>query len=59
LLGFWDFIGKERKDTAARDAQGTGGVRTFIALDANTRLIPSTRRVRVREAHITNAGITC
>jgi hypothetical protein len=38
----WGFIGKKRKNTQAGDArQGIGDVWTFIALDADTKLIPS------------------
>ncbi len=38
----WGFIGKKKKNTCARDrADGMGDVWTFIALDADTKLIPS------------------
>ena len=38
----WGFIGKQRKNTKAWDfAQGLGDAWTFIALDSDTKLIPS------------------
>lgn len=38
----WGFVGKKRKNTQAGDSsQGIGDVWTFIALDADTKLIPS------------------
>src|ERR1035441_9251687 len=40
----WGFIGKKRKNTKAWDfAQGLGDAWTFIALDSDTKLIPSFR----------------
>ncbi|MDB6125787.1 MAG: transposase [Pedosphaera sp.] len=38
----WGFIGKKKKNATAKDmVTGIGDVWTFIALDADTKLIPA------------------
>ena len=37
----WGFIGKKQKNVRSRDSRTLGDVWTWIALDADTKLIPS------------------
>jgi IS1 family transposase len=53
----WGFIGKKQKHVTEDDSQGMGDVWTFIAIDADTKVIPCFR-VGKRTSEHANAFVT-